>query len=262
MVSKNIKAISEKIFWSLVAIVTVLIAWQVIASAISIRDLMPDPLKVLGFFFRSFIVPIGRFTMPRHILFSLERMLIGFSIASLLGIIVGVGMGTSRLFRAIVRPVFEMLRPIPPIAWIPLAILWLGIGETTKWFIIFIGSFTNVTLNSFAGAVQVEPTLIGAARMLGANERQIFFKIILPSATPNIFSGLQIGLSTAWMSVLAAEMVRSAEGAGWMIIMGSETGNTTQILAGMIAIGFFGFLIAELMHGLERKLCAWNVRGR
>ena len=262
MINKNIRGVSEKVFWSLVAIVTVLFVWQVIASTISVRDLMPNPFKVLSFFFRSFVVPIGRHTMPRHILFSLERMLIGFSIASAMGIIVGVGMGTSRLFKAIVRPVFEMLRPIPPIAWIPLAILWLGIGETTKYFIIFIGSFTSITLNSFAGAVQVDPTLVGAAKMLGASERQIFIKIILPSATPNIFSGLQIGLSIAWMSVLAAEMVRSSEGAGWMIIMGSETGNTTQILAGMISIGFFGFMIAELMHVLEKKMCAWNVRGR
>jgi len=259
---KNMMAASNKVLWSLLAMLTVFSVWKLIVTLNPVENLMPSPISVLAFFFRSFIEPIGMHTIQRHILFSLERVLIGFLIASVLGIIVGIGMGSSKLFRSIVRPIFEMLRPIPPIAWIPLAILWLGIGEVSKYFIIFIGSFTQVTLNSFAGAVQVDPTLIGAARMLGASERQIFTKIIIPSATPNIFSGLQIAVSTSWMAVLAAEMVRSSEGAGWIIIMGSESGNTVQILAGMIAIGFFGFLIAEIMHALERKMCAWNVRGR
>jgi len=261
VINKNVKTAAEKVFWSATAIVTVMFIWQLIVITIPVGNLMPSPFKVFGFFFSSFVEPVGKYIMPHHILFSLRRMLIGFAIAAALGIIVGVGMGTSKLFRSIMRPIFEMLRPIPPIAWIPLAILWLGIGERTKYFIIFLGSFTQITLNSFAGANQVDPTLIGAARMLGANERQIFFKIILPSATPNIFSGLQVALGSAWMAVLTAEMVRSSEGAGWIIIMGSETGNTTQVLAGMIAIGFFGFLIAELMHAIERRLCEWNVRG-
>lgn len=261
MLKKRFGNVADKVLWAFIAIATVLTVWQMIVSFTAVKSLMPGPIEVLRFFFKSFVEPIGRYTIPQHVGYSLLRVVIGYSCACVAGIVVGVAMGMSKLFRAIIRPVFEMLRPIPPIAWIPLAILWLGIGEITKYFIIFIGCFTVVTLNSFAGATQVDPTLIGAAKMLGADDRQIFLKIILPSATPQIFSGLQVALSTSWMAVLTAEMVRSAEGTGWIIIMGSETGNTTQILAGMITIGVMGFLIAELMHALERRLCSWNVRG-
>ena len=101
---------------------------------------------------------------------------------------------------------------------------------------------------------------MGAARMLGASERQVFFRIVLPSSVPYIFAGLQIAVTAGWSAVVGAEMVRSDEGVGWMIVRGMNTGNTLQIMVGMVAIGIVGFLLATLTSALERRLCAWNVQ--
>jgi NitT/TauT family transport system permease protein/sulfonate transport system permease protein len=125
-----------------------------------------------------------------------------------------------------------------------------------------MGGFAQVVLNTMDGAKRVDTTLVGAARMLGANKRQEFFKVILPSSVPYIFAGLQVSLSTSWMAVLAAEMVSSYEGSGWIIITGMNNGNTVQILIGMITIGVVGLGLAEIMRITERKLVSWKVHGQ
>ena len=179
-------------------------------------------------------------------------------VATVLGIIVGIAIGTSRYAEAIIKPLFELIRPIPPIAWIPLVILWFGVGELPKYTIIFIGSFTNVTLNAYTGAQRVDPQLIGCAKMLGTSDRDIFLRVILPSSLPQIFAGMQVALSTAWMAVLAAEMIGAQEGCGWIILRGSDTTNIPLVLVGMVVIGVVGLLLATIMRIAERRLCAWN----
>ena len=161
----------------------------------------------------------------------------GYTVAAVSGIVVGLSMGTSRYAEAIIKPLFELIRPIPPIAWIPLVILWFGVGELPKYSIIFIGSVTNITLNAYTGAQRVDPTLIGCARMFGTSDRDIFLWVIVPSSLPQIFAGMQVALSTAWMAVLAAEMVGAQEGCGWIILRGSDTTNIPLVLVGMAVIG-------------------------
>lgn len=257
----KIKGNVEHFFWACVAIISLIVFWQLLVSFTAAKNTFPAPIEVFDALISALSNPIGKYTLLGHIGWSLYRVLVSFTIASVSGIIIGLLMGWSRLAEAAIKPIFEMLRPIPAIAWIPLAILWFGIGESTKYFIIFIGAFVNVTLNAYAGAKRVDPVLVGAAKMLGARDRQVFSKIVLPSSVPQIFAGLQLALSTSWMTVLAAEMVRSSEGTGWIIIMGMETGNTVQIVVGMISIGIVGLLLATLMRGVERKLCSWNIRG-
>ena len=206
----------------------------------------------------SFFEPIGRFTLYGHLYYSIRRVLIGYVVATVLGIIVGIAMGTSRYAEAIIKPIFELIRPIPPIAWIPLVILWFGVGELPKYAIIFIGSFTNVTLNAYTGAQRVDPTLIGCAKMLGTSDRDIFLRVVLPSSLPQIFAGMQVALSTAWMAVLAAEMIGAQEGCGWIILRGSDTTNIPLVLVGMVVIGVVGLLLATIMRMAERRLCSWN----
>lgn len=251
----------QAVLFAILGFAFVLIVWQLIHMGLSNKMLLPAPLEVLTAFIRSFYVPIGKLTLPEHMGFSLYRVVVGYSIAVVCGISLGLAMARSRTIEAAVMPIFEFLRPIPPLAWIPMGIIWFGIGETTKYFIIFVATFTTITLNAYTGARNVDPTLVGAAKMLGANNRQIFFTIVLPSSVPQIFAGLQVALSTGWMAVLAAEMVRSSDGAGWIIIRGMEVANTVQILVGMIGIGIVGFLLATIMRSVERKLCAWNIQG-
>lgn len=249
---------AEKSVYAALAIATFFLAWAFITTFTAARETTPGPVQVIRLLFTSFFEPIGRYTIYGHLYYSLRRVLVGYTVAAVSGIVVGISMGTSRYAEAIIKPLFELIRPIPPIAWIPLVILWFGVGELPKYAIIFIGSFTNITLNAYTGAQRVDPTLIGCARMLGTSDRDIFLRVILPSSLPQIFSGMQVALSTAWMAVLAAEMVGAQEGCGWIILRGSDTTNIPLVLVGMVVIGVVGLVLATLMREAERRLCSWN----
>lgn len=256
---KSMNEKTEKTLYAIAAIAFFFLAWSFITTFTPAKETTPGPLQVIKLLISSISAPIGKYTLYGHLYYSLRRVIIGYSVATILGIIVGIAMGTSRWAEAIIKPIFEMLRPIPPIAWIPLIILWFGVGELPKYAIIFIGSFTNVTLNAYTGAQRVDQTLIGCARMLGTSDRDIFLRVILPSCTPQIFAGMQVALSTAWMAVLAAEMVGAQEGCGWIILRGSDTTNIPLVLVGMVVIGAVGLFLATVMRAVERRLCSWNI---
>lgn len=243
------------------AIIFFFALWSFVTTFTPAKEITPGPMEVIELLFLSFSEPIGNHTIFGHLFFSLRRVIIGYSFATILGIIVGIAMGTSRWAESIIKPIFEMLRPIPPIAWIPLVILWFGVGELPKYVIIFIGAFTNVTLNAYTGAQRVDPELIGCAKMLGTSNKDIFFRVILPSCIPQIFAGMQVALSTSWMAVLAAEMIGAREGCGWIILRASDTVNIPLVLVGMIVIGSVGLLLATIMRFAERKFCVWNSTG-
>ncbi len=257
----NIKNRTVSVGVGICSIFSLFLVWYLAVAYTDISLIFPNPLDVFEYFAASITNNIGQYNLIQHVGFSLQRVLIGYGLSSVIGIILGVAMGYSKTINAFVSPIFNLIRPIPGLAWIPLAILWFGIGEETKWFIIFMGGFANVVLNSMDGTNKVDQQLVGAARLLGANQMQIFFKIILPSAVPYIFAGLQVSLSTSWMAVLAAEMVSSNQGCGWIITTGMNNGDTVQILVGMLAIGIVGFILANLMRWIERRLCVWAVRG-
>lgn len=254
------KTITEVVFYGVLGIILFAAFWTILVRLTAIGKLVPRPLEVIKYFIQSLTTTVGKYTMTGHTLVSLSRVMVGYIAGIFLGIICGVGMGTSKMFKAIFRPLFELLRPIPTIAWIPMAILMFGTGEMAKYFIIFYGAFTTVTLNTFAGVVQADPVLIGAAYMLGAKKNQILWKVILPSALPSMMAGMQVGLANGWMGVIAAEMIKSREGLGWMILMGQQSGNMTQVLGGMVSIAIIGLLLASLMRSLEKELCKWNTR--
>lgn len=246
------------VIYTIISLVSLLVIWELAARFTGASMFLPPASEVLAAFFRSFVEPIGKRTMLAHVGVSLYRVAVAFFFATIAGIALGVGMGYSKTFEAIFKPIFEFIRPIPPLAWIPLSILWFGLGDTGKFFIIFLGCFCFITVNTYDGAKNVDPELIGAARMLGANERQVFFEIVLPSSVPYIFAGLQIAVTAGWSAVVGAEMIQSNEGVGWMIVRGMNTGNTVQIMVGIVAIGIVGFILANLTSALERRLCAWN----
>lgn len=252
----------EKMICAGISIIVFLCLWQLVVSFTAVGALLSGPFVVLGKFCTSIIEPIGTYTIQLHIFWSLSRVMIGFLLGSAAGIIIGILMGWMKPVDAIVRPLFEIIRPIPPIAWIPLSILWFGLGEGSKYFLIFYAAFCGITMNAYSGVKSVDPVLIGAAKMLGANNRQVFTTIVIPSCIPHIFAGLQIAIGTSWATVVAAEMVRSTEGVGWMIIKGQDSNSTVQILVGIMAIGIVGYILAVTMRAIEAKLCVWRVRGK
>lgn len=252
----------EKFICAAISIFVFLVIWQLVVSFTKAGLVLAGPVESLSAFFVAIVDPIGTHTIEGHILWSLSRVLVGLVLGSACGIILGILMGWFKPFSALVRPLFELLRPIPPIAWIPLSIVWFGLGEASKYFLIFYSAFCAVTMNAYSGVRQVDPELMGAARMLGASNRQVFFTIVLPSCVPQIFAGLQIAVGAAWATVVAAEMVRSSEGVGWVIIKGQDSNSTVQILVGIVAIGIVGYILAVAMRAIEAKLCKWSVRGK
>ena len=154
--------------------------------------------------------------------------------------------------------IFEIFRPIPPIAWIPIAILWLGVAEGSKIYICYVGAFIILALNAFTGIRYVDPLLLSAARVLGAGRRRLFLGVAVPAALPSIFAGLQNAMSMAWMCVLAAELVGGREGVGFIIIQGMNLDRPDMIMAGMVVIGALGAVLALLLRVLEKLACPWR----
>ena len=253
---------NKRLILGVVGIFVFLCIWYIATKTTSLGKVMPDPVTVFGGFFRAFVEPIGTETMIMHILVSLRRMLVPYVIGGFFGVLIGILMGWYKVADAIFMPYIQMLRPIPPIAWIPLSIIWFGFDEGSKYFLIFLACFFTIALTTYNGVHSVDETLVRASRMLGANDRQLFLTIVLPTTVPYIFSGLQVALGSAWATIVAAEMIRSSEGVGWLIVRGQDIGNMTQIMIGIVAIALTGLLITTLMRVLENKLCAWTVRGK
>lgn len=252
----------QTIFIGALGIFTFLVIWQISVMVTRFGTIFPAPFKVLLGMANGVFEPIGKNTLLGHVGISLSRVLVGYILSSLAGTLVGLIMGASKLGKAIFNPIFNIIKPIPGIAWIPLAILWFGTGNVTIYFIIFVGGFAQMVMNTMAGAENVSQELIGVARVLGLKKNRIFLTIVLPSCVPYIFSGLQVSLSTSWMAVLAAEMITATSGCGWLILSGMQSGNMVNNVMGMISIGIVGLILASFMRVMERRLCSWKERGQ
>jgi len=240
----------------ILSILALLGVWWLLASAPD--SMVPTPLETVRRFLYICVNPISEATLPIHLLVSLRRVLIAFAFAIVLGIALGVALGWSKTFNALVGPVFEIIRPIPPIAWIPLVILWCGIGELPKNVIVFIGSFVPIVLNTHSGIREIDPLLINAGLVLGANKRQTLMEITIPATTPAILAGIRTALSSGWMCVVAAEMIVAKQGVGFLIVRGQETGDTALIVACMLVIGVVSLLLSTILSKLEGVLCPWQ----
>ncbi|MFI3207610.1 MAG: ABC transporter permease [Eubacteriales bacterium] len=253
---------AQKAICSIISILFFLSMWYVATNGTELGEIIPSPIEVIIAFINSFTVPIGTVTMESHMLITFSRFFVGFVLAIVFGIIIGLTMGWYPVVNAILGPIYQIIRPVPILAWIPIGIIWFGLGEETKYFIVFLGAFMSITQNSFSGAKSVDPTMVNASKMLGANDIQLFFTVVIPASTPMIFAGLHTAAAVGWASVVAAEMVRAESGIGWMIMAGKDNNNMVQILVGIIGIAIIGFLLAALMRKLEEHLCRWSIRGK
>jgi ABC-type nitrate/sulfonate/bicarbonate transport system permease component len=222
---------------------------------------LPSPVEiVLGFKDLLIVgVPPGNL-LHNHMIYSLYRVALGYAIAALLAIPLGLLMGWAPGLLKIVRPLFEVVRPIPPLAWIPIAILWFGIGIKSAAFIIFLGAFFPILLNTISGVLSIHPILIEAARTLHAKEKDIFLKVLLPGAVPSIFVGMRIGVGIGWMTLVAAEFtgVKEGYGLGYMIMTARDIQRPDEILAGMLVIGVIGLLIDIGLRATESRMIRWR----
>jgi NitT/TauT family transport system permease protein/taurine transport system permease protein len=196
-------------------------------------------------------------TLLQHIVQSCRLVLLGFLVAAGTGVPVGLAMGMSRRVDALIGPVFSLLRPIPPLAWIPLAILWLGLGDGAKIFLIWVSSFTPAVINTYAGVRSIEPTLIEAARVHGARTRALAWDVLVPGALPMIFTGLRLSLQTAWMTLVAAELVGAFTGLGKVLASAALDINPGMILFAMVWVGLLGAAMTRGLEWLERRALPW-----
>lgn len=241
---------------------SVILIWQGLSSLQLIPSYkLPSPLEIiLGFKDLLTVgVPPGNL-LYHHMLYSLYRVFLGYAIAALLAIPLGLLMGWSAGLLKMVRPLFELVRPIPPLAWIPIAILWFGIGIKSAAFIIFLGAFFPILLNTISGVRSIQPILVEAARTLHAKEKDIFLKVLLPGAVPSIFVGMRIGIGIGWMTLVAAEFtgVKEGYGLGYMIMTARDIQRPDQILAGMLVIGVIGLLIDVGLRTAESRMIRWR----
>jgi ABC-type nitrate/sulfonate/bicarbonate transport system permease component len=249
-------ALTNEYFLYVVSFVGFLAAWHFIAAAGLLGLATPEAtIKELA---RMMEVKLAGKNLLGHIWASARRIFIGFSLGAVTGIPLGLFMALNRYVNATVKPVFDLFKPMPPIAWISIAILWFGIGEPSKIFIIFIGSFVPCVLNAYNGIRIIDPELYDVIRVLGGRRRDMIFQVSFPAALPALFAGLQISLSIAWTCVLAAELVSSRAGLGWIILRGMRLTKPELVLGGMAIIAMVAWINTLMVNGLERLVCPWK----
>jgi NitT/TauT family transport system permease protein len=213
---------------------------------------LPGPLEVLDRFTTLFERRFAGATLPQHLGASFSRFAMGFGLAAVVGIPLGLMMGWFRVLDEIVTPVFDALRFIAPIAWVPFAALWFGTGIGGPIMIIFAGAFPPCLINAYRGAKFVDPRLIEAARMLGTPSHRVIAEVLLPASVPSIIAGLRVSAGLGWQSLVGAELIVSRAGVGWMMVQGQANVSTTTVMAGMLAIGLVGLALDIALRQAER----------
>lgn len=247
-----------QMFLPYISVITFFVVWQLLVdTGVIPRIILASPTDVIKLFVVKLTetAPDGSL-LARHAWVSFQEAFIGYILALGIGLPIGLLMGWFRVADGLVRPIFEMIRPIPPVAYIPLAVFWFGIGIPSKVFIIWISGVVPCVINAYVGVKMTNPTLINMARTYGASNWKIFLKICIPSALPMVFGALQIALAYCWISLVAAELVAANAGLGFLITFGRRIFRPDMIVLGMLLVGLTGALIGILINKLEKRLLA------
>ncbi len=244
-------------FWLLTAAgaLTLFGIWSVAAvSGITSRTFLPAPWDVLARFAKLTVEPFAGYLLQEHLLSSLQRFGLGFLLAVLVGIPLGLLMAWFRWIDRLVSPLFETVRFIAPIAWVPFAALWFGTGIGGPVLIIFMGAFPPVLINTYRGAKHVDTKFIEAAQTLGAGNIRTMTQVLLPAAVPSIVAGLRISAGLGWQSLVGAELIVASSGAGYLMVKGQAAVSTATVMSGMIAIGLIGALIDVALRRVQQAI--------
>ena len=239
----------------LYAAAAIVAVWElVVVTTHPDASLLPPPWEVA----KTFVSLSASGVLFEDAGISLARVLTAWLLSGLVAIPLGLAMGRSRRLERLIDPVIELFRPISPLAWIPLAILWFGIGESGKIFIVFIGTFFPTLLATVAGVKGIDPVLVYAGQVLGCRDHpSLFRKVIFPAALPSIVVGLRISFGTGWAAIIAAELVAARSGLGYLIANGMEILRADTVLVGMAVIGVMGVAFDAFFRYLNRRL-SWN----
>ncbi len=244
------------------SLIGLLVVWILATSVLGLipSRVLPSPFEVVARIANLLVDPFAGATLFGHALASLTRWLLGVASAVVLGVAIGVLFGWVPVFRILVNPVFEVLRYIPPFAWVPIAILWFGASTTTQALVVFIAAFPAVVINAQLGVQQVDPIFVSAARVFGARSPAILRRVVIPVAAPAIFTGIRIAISNGWMALVGAELIVGKTGLGFLIAQGQQNDSVSTIFVGIIAIGLLGVLFDTLVQFAITRALPW--RGR
>ena len=242
------------------AITALLFAWWLATAIPGLvpSRVLPSPLDVVTRFAALVAEPFSGATLFGHALVSLQRWGIGVLAAIGLGLPLGIALAWLPPLRAVVTPAFELLRYIPPFAWVPIAVLWFGASTTTQAVIVFIAAFPACIINTQLAVSGIDPILARAARTLGAGSATTLARVVLPVAAPTIFTGLRIAFSNGWMALVGAELVVGKQGLGFLISQGQINDSAATILVGMTTIGVLGTLIDIVLQRAQRLALPWR----
>jgi taurine transport system permease protein len=240
-------------------VITLIALWVLVTNMGWIKPLfLPSPQAVFAKFVSVSTEGFAGATLFEHTLTSIGRVFGAFALACLTAIPIGVMMGVSRIARGIFDPPIEFYRPLPPLAYLPMVIIWFGIGEFSKVLLIFLAIFAPMAIAARSGVRSVSIEQIHAAYSMGATRMQVVWNVILKSALPEIFTGMRIGIGVGWTTLVAGEMVASTRGLGFMVLNAAEFLASDVVIMGIIVIGLFAFAFDLLMRHLEKVLVPWK----
>ena len=229
--------------------------WSAAAMAgLTSREFLPAPWDVVVRFAKLVVEPFAGYTLFEHLLSSFQRFGMGFVLAVLVGIPLGLLMAWFAWVDRLVTPCFEAVRFVAPIAWVPFAALWFGTGIGGPVLIIFMGAFPPVLINTYRGAKNVDRKYIEAARMLGASHWRAMTQVLLPAAVPSIVAGLRISAGLGWQSLVGAELIVASSGVGYLMVKGQASVSTATVMSGMVAIGAVGILIDIALRRVQQAI--------
>lgn len=249
-------------FWSILTLFILAVLWT-LSGVFKWTDpiFWPSPGAVAGQFATTATEGYRYFTLWQHIGYSVFRVATGVFFGCLVGIPLGFAMGLSTVLRGLFDPIVEFMRPIPPLALIPLVVLWFGIGEKAKIILLFLTAVFIMTIAARAGVSNVRISKVHAAYSLGASKWQVLRYVILPNTLPEIFTGVRTSMGVCWATVIAAELVAANVGIGFMIMCAANFLSSDLVVMGIIIIGVIGFAIEIAMRSLEAKLIPWKGKG-
>lgn len=245
---------------SFAGILLFLLIWEGLAlSGIVDSRILCDVLEVLRLFVTKLSDPNpDGAVLTVHIWSSLQVALLGFLLAVVIGVPLGWLMGWYRGADSFLRPIFEIIRPIPPVSWIPLTIVWLGIGLPAKSFIVFFAAFVPCLINAYTGIRQTKEVLKNVGKTFGASYFTVFVKVGIPSSLVMTFASIKVAIGNAWATLVAAEMLAASSGLGYMILMGRSYARVDLIILGIVVIGVLGVIISAIINRLERIFLGWR----
>ncbi|PPK42004.1 NitT/TauT family transport system permease protein/taurine transport system permease protein [Trinickia symbiotica] len=249
-----------KSYWltGAVLIISVLI-WQAVSMAgVFPPFALPSPVAVWQSFVEIIRNGYGGQSLTGDILISCFRIVIGFVGAVAIGVPVGLLMSRNKIIFDLIDPLLQFVRPVPPLAYIPLLVVWFGIGELPKAILILVGTIPVIIIGTMSGVKSTPPLRIAVARTLGATNAQIFRKIVLPSALPEIFTSMRVGIGVAWTCLVAAELIAASSGLGWLVQFAGQALQVAVVIVGIVIIGVIGYAMELVIRKLENWIVPWR----